>query len=119
MAKVLSELVSAGVLEDAYTVTKHLGAGAFSEVKLATRLADGGSCAVKIMKRDHPEFNEVSSLTHSKVQCCRGLRQALLLQELLCLEIEFMMRCKDHPNIVEIYDVYEDKSSVNIVMEQV
>lgn len=35
------------------------------------------------------------------------------------LEIEFMMRCKDHPNIVEIYDVYAGKESVNIVMEQV
>ena len=35
------------------------------------------------------------------------------------LEIEFMMRCKDHPNIVEIYDVYADSVSVNIVMEQV
>jgi serine/threonine protein kinase len=35
------------------------------------------------------------------------------------LEIEFMMRCKDHPNIVEIYDVYADKDAVYIVMEQV
>jgi serine/threonine protein kinase len=59
MPKALSELLSEGTLEDVYTVTKHLGAGAFSEVKLATRRSDGKSCAVKIMKRDHPEFNEV------------------------------------------------------------
>ena len=33
----LSELVSAGKLEDDYVVTKHLGARASSEVKLASR----------------------------------------------------------------------------------
>ena len=60
MPKALRELLSEGTLEDAYTVTKHLGAGAFSEVKLAKRSSDGKLCAVKIMKRDHPEFNEVS-----------------------------------------------------------
>lgn len=39
------------------------------------------------------------------------------MQELLVLEVDFMMRVKDHPNIVEIYDVYADKSAVYIVME--
>lgn len=56
-------------------------------------------------------------LTDCAVLCCRVLTQALSLQELLVLEIEFMLRCKDHPNIVEIYDVYAGKESVNIVME--
>lgn len=60
MPKALSQLLSEGTLEDAYEVSKHLGAGAFSEVKLARRLSDGQSCAVKILQRDHPEFNEVS-----------------------------------------------------------
>ena len=42
---------------------------------------------------------------------------AVAVQELLVLEVDFMMRVKDHPNIVEIYDVYADKSAVYIVME--
>jgi serine/threonine protein kinase len=62
MPKDLSELLSPGKLADAYAVTKHLGAGAFSEVKLAKKLSDDKKCAVKILERKHPEFNEVSFL---------------------------------------------------------
>ncbi len=118
MPRALGELLSKGTLEDAYTVTQHLGAGAFSEVKLATRKMTGTACAVKILKRDHPEFNEVSVCVLPS-SILPGPDTRWRFQELLVLEIEFMMRCKDHPNIVEIYDVYADKESVNIVMERV
>ena len=91
----LEDLLTPGTLKDDFEVTKHLGAGAFSEVKLAKSRATGQKCAVKILARNHAEFNE----------------------ELLVLEVDFMMRVKDHPNIVDIHAVYADADAVYIVME--
>ena len=91
----LEDLLTPGTLKDDFEVTKHLGAGAFSEVKLAKNRATGQKCAVKILARNHAEFNE----------------------ELLVLEVDFMMRVKDHPNIVDIHAVYADADAVYIVME--
>ena len=72
MPKQLSELVSTGKLTDDYVVTKHLGAGAFSEVKLAKKKSNDKSCAVKILQRDHPEFNEVSRAPSKLFAARRG-----------------------------------------------
>lgn len=91
----LNRLLTAGKLTDDYVVQKHLGSGAFSEVKMCQNKSSGAVCAVKIMRRKDPEFNE----------------------ELLALEVEFMLRVRGHPNIVQIYAVYGDQDHVYIVME--
>ena len=43
--------------------------------------------------------------------------RSVYTQELLALEVEFMMRVKGHSNIVAIHAVYADVESVYIVME--
>jgi calcium-dependent protein kinase len=95
MPATLDSLLTGAKLSDDYAVLKHLGAGAFSEVKLCKSKATGELSAVKIINRSHPEFNE----------------------ELLALEVEFMLRVKGHPNVVRIDGVYADRVSVYIVME--
>jgi len=81
-----------------YNLKEMLGDGAFSKVYLAeSKREAGGFAAVKIIDKD---------------ELCKDEDKMFLVDK----EIEIMSQL-DHPNIVRLYEVYESKSEVCLVME--
>merc|ERR1711991_593148 len=101
LAKVLAQedAFNAGkkTVGDIYKVGKELGRGAFAVVKEATHKESGRKNAVKIIDRG-----------------AMGDTNELSLQR----EIEIMQKV-DHPNIIALRQVFEDKKHVYLVMELV
>lgn len=80
-----------------YKVGKVLGSGAFGEVRRAIHRESGEIRAVKIFRKDLAQ-NEASQ---------RKLRE----------EID-ILRSLDHPNIIRVYEYFEDSKKFYIVMEK-
>lgn len=74
-----------------------IGEGAYGEVRKATHLISGETRAVKIIYRNH---------------------LSMLYQEKLIKEITILKRM-DHPNIVKVYEYFQDKNIFYIVMEMI
>ena len=75
-----------------YTMGKTLGSGAFGTVRLAVHKATKQTRAVKVLKKSEQDIN------------------------LLLREVEILSKLS-HPNIMQIYEVFQDKSSFYIVSE--
>ena len=75
-----------------YTLGKTLGSGAFGTVRLAVHKATKQTRAVKVLKKSEQDMN------------------------LLLREVEILSQLS-HPNIMQIYEVFRDKSSFYIVSE--
>jgi len=85
-------------VNDSYDLKHLLGDGAFSKVYLAeSRKDSGGFAAVKIIDKE---------------ELCKDEDKMFLVDK----EIEIMSQL-DHPNIVRLYEVYESKTEVCLVME--
>lgn len=84
-------------LTDCYNIGKELGRGAFAVVKVATHKKSGRRYAVKIIDRLNMGENHEVSLER---------------------EID-IMRQVDHPNVIRLRQVFQDKKNVNLVMELV
>jgi serine/threonine protein kinase len=82
-------------LEDYYLVGKEIGRGAFSVVREALNKQTGEKVAVK------------------------SIRTKYIKNKLLMREIEIMKRVGNHPNILKLYDVYESKKHLHLVLELV
>ncbi|XP_072178291.1 NUAK family SNF1-like kinase 1 [Diadema setosum] len=83
-------------LKHRYRFEKTLGKGTYGKVKLATEISTGNQVAIKSIPKNKIEDPEDM----------RRIRQ----------EIE-LMSTLDHPNIVNIYEVFESKEKIVIVME--
>ncbi|XP_041457983.1 NUAK family SNF1-like kinase 1 [Lytechinus variegatus] len=83
-------------LKHRYRFEKTLGKGTYGKVKLATEISTGNQFAIKSIPKNKIEDPEDM----------RRIRQ----------EIE-LMSTLDHPNIVNIYEVFESKEKIVIVME--
>jgi calcium/calmodulin-dependent protein kinase I len=82
-------------IKDDYKLIQTLGRGNFAHVKLARHRMTGVCVAVKIfMKRNLDK----------------------LAQKVLNTEVELLQQV-DHPNIVRLFDVYEDERSCCLVLE--
>lgn len=75
------------VIAGRYRLLRRIGVGSSSEVYKANNLATGGTCAVKLLRREH------LSLSAARTRFAREVR---LLARL------------DHPNIVRVFDAGED-----------
>jgi len=75
-----------GRLRDNYKIGKKLGEGGFGEVRLCKHMPTGESRAVKYLKKD--------MLTHED-------------KELILNEVRILGEM-DHPNIVKLYEFYEE-----------
>lgn len=75
------------VVAGRYRLVRRLGIGSSSEVYKADNLATGGTCAIKLLRREH------LSLSTARTRFSREVR---LLARL------------DHPNIVRVFDAGED-----------
>jgi calcium-dependent protein kinase len=80
-------------LHENYKITKKLGEGSFGTVQLATSMATQDDRAIKnILKRKLPDVKRFAA------------------------EIE-IHRSLDHPNVVKLYEIYEDARCMYLVME--
>ncbi|CAB3411082.1 unnamed protein product [Caenorhabditis bovis] len=82
---------------DFYKLTnEHLGSGAYGSVTTCTNNATNVEYAVKIIDKDGE--------THSRKRILR--------------EVNIFNTCKNHPNIVQLVDWFEDDSNFYLVMEK-
>lgn len=84
-------------ITDVYKMCKSLGSGAFGEVRLVTHKHTGHERAVKIFRKStYPSKREISKL-QSEIEILRKL---------------------DHPNIIQIYEYFDDPKRFYIIMEK-
>jgi calcium-dependent protein kinase len=76
-----------------YTFGDKLGSGSFGSVRLATHKASGQTRAVKIIKKDEQED-----------------------EEKLFIEVDILSKLS-HPNIMQVYECYDDSTNFYIVSE--
>ena len=84
-----------GNLRTDYKIGKVLGKGAYGEVRVAVHRASAAQRAVKTLKKKHMSKKEIEVL----------MNEITVLKEL------------DHPNIVKIFEYFEDKQNFYIVTE--
>jgi calcium/calmodulin-dependent protein kinase I len=84
-------------IEDTYTFGREIGKGGFSVVMEATNKRTGEKVAIKRIRKDQVEGDDIN----------------LLLREVK------IMRRLDHPNILKLYEVYESDEEFFLVMELV
>lgn len=86
-----------GTLRDVYKIGSVLGEGAFGEVRLCTHRETKEKRAVKVLKKENMDKQEQMTLMN-EINTLRGL---------------------DHPNIVKIYEYFEDEKRFYIVTEHI
>jgi calcium-dependent protein kinase len=86
---------NAGKLRDYYRIGKMLGSGAFGEVRMCVHRDTGAQRAVKVLRKSHMDDDEKKML----------FNEINILREL------------DHPNIVKMYEFFEDEKRYYIVTE--
>ncbi len=91
----MSEKPKKKTIHDFYQVEKELGKGTFAVVNLARRVEDGEEVAIKVIDK----------------RKCKDT--AALRNEVSCLKT-----C-EHPNIIRLFELFESKSKVYLVMEVV
>ena len=86
-----------GTLRDTYKIGKVLGEGAFGEVRLCTHRESGEKRAVKVLKKVDMEQEEIDAMLN-EINILRGV---------------------DHPNIVKIFEYFEDAKRFYIVTQHI
>ena len=86
-----------GTLRDVYKIGKVLGEGAFGEVRLCTHRTTKEKRAVKVLKKENMDAAEQAHMLN-EINTLRGL---------------------DHPNIVKIFEYFEDEKRFYIVTEHI
>lgn len=97
-------------IEDKYLIKELLGTGAFSEVRLCENRETGQAYAVKIIDKKALKGKEDSLENEIRV-----LRRFSARKN----EDDAEKTWFTHPNIVQLFETYEDKSKVYLIMELV
>ena len=82
-------------LKDIYDIKEKLGRGKFGIVRLGINKLNNRKCAVKIMSKRYMNQSDRS---------------------LVKTEIEILKICQ-HPNIIRLYDIFENEECIYIIME--
>jgi len=85
----------AGKLRDHYRIGKMLGSGAFGEVRVCVHRESGAQRAVKVLRKSHMDEDE----------------KKMLFNEITNL------KDLDHPNILKMYEFFEDEKRYYIVTD--
>lgn len=103
-------------LSEEYEISEVLGKGGFSVVRKGVRksISSDEKCktkfvAIKTLKRFCPPS---SSLNLNKV----SISDTLLTNEILVMR-KIVENVSPHPNVIDLYDVYEDQNGVHLVLE--
>eukprot|EP01018_Ginkgo_biloba_P037986 Gb_12056 [translate_table: standard] len=113
-------------LVDDYEVEEVLGSGGFSVVRKGTSKTDGNTkpVAIKTLKKLGFVAPGIPGSTPKKIRSGGGIptwKQVSISDALLTNEILVMRRIVEdvspHPNVIHLYDVYEDKVGVHLVLE--
>ena len=82
-------------INNIYEIKKTLGKGKFGQVKLGIHKESGKQVAIKIINKKHLEVTDLEQIKS---------------------EIDILKIAK-HPNIIKLYDVYENEKYIYIIME--
>ncbi|TKY68457.1 Calcium and calcium/calmodulin-dependent serine/threonine-protein kinase DMI-3 [Spatholobus suberectus] len=113
-------------LSDEYEVSEVLGRGGFSVVRKGTKKSSSESkthVAIKTLRRVGTASNSNPSGPKGaqKMMGFPTWRQVSVSDALLTNEILVMRRIVEnvspHPNVIDLYDVYEDSNGVHLVLE--
>jgi len=123
------------ILSDEYEVSEVLGRGGFSVVRKGTRKSTSDTkshVAIKTLRRSgtasnpsgfpRPKGGEKSTAAAAAMMMgFPSWRQVSVSDALLTNEILVMRRIVEnvspHPNVIDLYDVYEDSNGVHLVLE--
>ena len=84
-----------GKVKNFYVIGKAIGSGSFGEVRLCIHKETGSQRAVKVLKKSHMDHEE----------------KAMLFNEINNL------KDLDHPNILKMYEFFEDEKRYYIVTD--
>ncbi|KAM3140347.1 hypothetical protein pb186bvf_007507 [Paramecium bursaria] len=91
----MDSILKTSNIKDAYKFDKVLGEGSYAVVRKGIRKQDNQEFAIKIIEKASLESDD-----HLAIQS----------------EVEIMSQI-DHPNIVKLYEVYDEKTKLNLVLE--
>ena len=98
--KLANRYMDSGNLEAKYYIIKTLGKGAFSTVKLVQDRQSATKYALKCI--DRKKWQRISHATK---------REVSLLDEVN------IMKKANHPNIVKVYEYFEEEETVNVILD--
>lgn len=84
-----------GRLRDFYRIGKVLGTGAFGEVRMCVHRESGAQRAVKVLRKSNMDESE-KAILFNEINVLKGI---------------------DHPNIIKMYEFFEDDKRFYIVTE--
>ncbi|XP_043707363.1 calcium/calmodulin-dependent serine/threonine-protein kinase-like isoform X2 [Telopea speciosissima] len=113
-------------LSEDYDVKEVLGLGGFSVVRRAVRKSSEGKfqVAIKTLKRfGSPEGTPQSMAEENSTASEKNTKwkhlsasDALLINEIIVMR-KIMEDVSPHPNVIDLYDLYEDLNGVHLVLE--
>lgn len=112
-------------LADEYEISEILGRGGFSVVRRGIRISNGHEkthVAIKTLKRfglstpvPGNSKNRAASMGFPMWKQV-PVSDALLTNEILVMR-KIVENVSPHPNVIDLYDVYEDQNGVHLVLE--
>lgn len=100
-----------GKIGESFIKVRKLGSGAYGEVLLCREKNGNAEKAIKVIKKSHIE--KISQNTSNKEKLTELEEK---LNEEIYNEIS-LLKSLDHPNIIKLYDVFEDKKYFYLVTE--
>lgn len=110
-------------LSDEYEVSEILGRGGFSVVRKGIKKSSSEKTqvAIKTLRRLGTSNSNTNNNNSNPSMRLPNLRQVSISDALLTNEILVMRKIVEnvspHPNVIDLYDVYEDSNGVHLVLE--
>lgn len=97
--KALKQVCVLNNIEKHFEFHELIGEGNFAHVYLANRIKDGKEFAIKSIRKER-------------------LSRSIKMMRYLIKEIE-ILKILDHPNILKLYEIYESRSNIYLVLEYI
>ncbi|CZT98189.1 calcium-dependent protein kinase 1 [Plasmodium falciparum NF54] len=97
-----------GKIGESYFKVRKLGSGAYGEVLLCREKHGHGEKAIKVIKKS--QFDKMKYSITNKIECDDKIHEEIYNEISL-------LKSLDHPNIIKLFDVFEDKKYFYLVTE--